>query len=84
MAGLNISPVWRWVLGIVALLLVGLGIGLYVMASHLNPIVRARALDMIRMTNISILPGETPLTLEQLIADTDDGIYMRQQGPGPF
>jgi TldD protein len=33
-------------------------------------------LPMIRMTNISILPGETPLTLDQLIADTDDGIYM--------
>jgi TldD protein len=33
-------------------------------------------LPMIRMTNISILPGETPLTLEQLIADSDDGIYM--------
>ena len=28
------------------------------------------------MTNISILPGEKPLTLEQLIASTDDGIYM--------
>jgi TldD protein len=33
-------------------------------------------LPMIRMTNISILPGDTPLTLEQLLADTDDGIYM--------
>ena len=33
-------------------------------------------LPMIRMTNISILPGESPLTLDQLIADTDDGIYM--------
>jgi len=33
-------------------------------------------LPMIRMTNISILPGERPLTLDQLIADTDDGIYM--------
>jgi TldD protein len=33
-------------------------------------------LPMIRMTNISILPGETPLTLQQLIGDTDDGIYM--------
>ncbi len=33
-------------------------------------------LPMIRMTNISILPGETPLTIDQLIADTDDGIYM--------
>ena len=33
-------------------------------------------LPMIRMTNISILPGEKPLTLEQLIADTDHGVYM--------
>jgi TldD protein len=33
-------------------------------------------LPMIRMTNVSILPGETPLTLEQLISDTDHGIYM--------
>ena len=33
-------------------------------------------LPMIRMTNISILPGERPLTLEQLIAGTDHGIYM--------
>jgi TldD protein len=33
-------------------------------------------LPMIRMTNISILPGETSLTLDQLIADTDVGIYM--------
>jgi TldD protein len=33
-------------------------------------------LPMIRMTNVSILPGETPLTLEQLIADTRRGIYM--------
>ncbi|MGA9644147.1 MAG: TldD/PmbA family protein [Terriglobales bacterium] len=33
-------------------------------------------LPMIRMTNVSLLPGETPLTLDQLIADTDHGIYM--------
>ncbi len=33
-------------------------------------------LPMIRMTNVSILPGDQPLTLEQLIASTDDGIYM--------
>ncbi len=30
---------------------------------------------MIRMTNISILPGPKPLTLEQLIASTDHGIF---------
>src|SRR2546428_797466 len=33
-------------------------------------------LPIIRMTNISILPGVRPLTREQLIADTDSGIYM--------
>jgi TldD protein len=33
-------------------------------------------LPIIRMTNISILPGEKPLTREQLIASTSDGIYM--------
>ena len=31
-------------------------------------------LPIIRMTNISILPGEKPLSLEQLIASTDHGI----------
>jgi TldD protein len=34
-------------------------------------------IPIIRMTNISILPGEKPLTLEQLIADTDYGIFMQ-------
>ena len=34
-------------------------------------------LPMIRMTNISILPGEKPLTLEQLIASTDHAILFQ-------
>ena len=34
-------------------------------------------LPMIRMTNISILPGEKPLSLEQLVAATDHGILMQ-------
>ena len=34
-------------------------------------------LPMIRMTNISLLPGETPLRLEQLIAATDRGVLMQ-------
>ncbi len=34
-------------------------------------------LPIIRMTNISLLPGEKPLTLEQLIASTDHGIVMQ-------
>ena len=33
-------------------------------------------LPIIRMTNVSILPGKKPLTCEELIGDTDDGIYM--------
>src|SRR5215475_5134235 len=46
--GLTISPVWRWVLGLAALLLLALGIASYFMATHLTPIVRAKALDMLR------------------------------------
>jgi len=34
-------------------------------------------LPIIRMTNISILPGERPLTLEQLIESTDRGILFQ-------
>ncbi len=34
-------------------------------------------LPLIRMTNVSILPGKKPLTLEQLIADTDRGIFFQ-------
>jgi TldD protein len=33
-------------------------------------------LPMIRMTNVSILPGGGPLSFDQLVSDTDDGIYM--------
>jgi len=33
-------------------------------------------LPIIRMTNVSILPGEKPLSLEQLISDTNHGIYL--------
>jgi len=34
-------------------------------------------LPMIRMTNISLLPGEKPLSLDQLIESTDHGILMQ-------
>jgi TldD protein len=33
-------------------------------------------LPIVRMTNVSILPGDSPLTLEQLISSTDHGIFM--------
>ena len=34
-------------------------------------------IPLIRMTNISILPGKKPLTFDQLIAGTEDGIFMQ-------
>jgi TldD protein len=34
-------------------------------------------LPIIRMTNVSILPGEKPLSLDQLISGVDDGIFMK-------
>jgi TldD protein len=34
-------------------------------------------LPMIRMTNVSLLPADKPLSLEQLIASTDHGILMQ-------
>lgn len=34
-------------------------------------------IPLIRMTNISILPGDRPLTFEQLVSSTDQGIYMQ-------
>ena len=33
-------------------------------------------LPLVRMTNVCILPGPSPLTLEQLIASTERGIFM--------
>ncbi len=34
-------------------------------------------IPLIRMTNISIVPGDKPLTLEQLIASTDHGVFFQ-------
>ncbi len=34
-------------------------------------------IPLIRMTNVSILPGKKPLTLEQLLAGTDRGIFFQ-------
>jgi TldD protein len=49
-------------------------------AEHSGGTVRAdgwNRVPMIRMTNISILPGTKPLTLDQLIASTDHGIFFQ-------
>jgi len=48
-------------------------------AHHSGGTLRAEGwnrLPIIRMTNVSILPGEKALTREQLIASTDRGIYL--------
>ena len=48
--------------------------------NHSNGCMRAEGWNrtpIIRMTNISILPGTKPLTLDQLIASTDRGIFMQ-------
>jgi len=34
-------------------------------------------IPLIRMTNVSILPGDKPLTLDELIASTDHGIFFQ-------
>ncbi len=34
-------------------------------------------IPLIRMTNVSLLPGEAPLSFDQLLASTDRGIYMQ-------
>lgn len=34
-------------------------------------------IPLVRMTNISILPGEKPLSFDQLLAGVDSGIYMQ-------
>jgi TldD protein len=49
-------------------------------ASHSGGTLRAESwnrLPIIRMTNISILPGKDPLTLQQLIASTEHGVLMQ-------
>jgi hypothetical protein len=42
------SRVWRYVLGVAGLLVVVGGIGIAILSTHLTPIVRGRALDMLR------------------------------------
>lgn len=41
-----------------------------------------QSIPIIRQSNIGLEPGEEPLTLEELIADTKDGIYI--EGMGSF
>lgn len=81
MEGLKISPVWRWVLSIAALLLVALGIGLYFLSSHLTPIVRAKALDMLRSRFDSEAEiGELDLSLWHGIVVNGKQMVVRHHG----
>jgi len=40
------------------------------------------SIPIVRIPNLSLMPGEKPLSLDELIADTDDGIYI--EGMGSF
>lgn len=38
------------------------------------------SIPIVRIPNLSLMPGREPLTLEELISDTDDGIYIEGRG----
>jgi TldD protein len=40
------------------------------------------SIPIVRIPNLSLMPGQQPLTLEEIISDTDDGIYI--EGMGSF
>jgi TldD protein len=40
------------------------------------------SIPIVRIPNLSMMPGERPLTLEEIIGDTEDGIYI--EGMGSF
>ncbi len=40
------------------------------------------AIPIVRIPNLSLMPGRSPLTLEEIISDTEDGIYI--EGMGSF
>jgi TldD protein len=40
------------------------------------------SIPIVRIPNLSLMPGPKPLTLEEIISDTDDGIYI--EGMGSF
>jgi TldD protein len=38
------------------------------------------SIPIVRIPNLSLMPGREPLTLEELISDTEDGIYIEGRG----
>jgi len=38
------------------------------------------SIPIVRIPNLSLMPGRDPLSLDELIADTDDGIYIEGRG----
>ena len=81
MAWLTNSPVWRVVLWSTAGLIIVLGIGMYVMATHLTPIVRNRALDMLRSRfDSEAAIGELNVSLVGGIAVSGKGLVLRHHG----
>jgi AsmA-like C-terminal region len=73
--------VWRRLVWIAAGLLVLLGIGMAILASHLTPIVRARALDMLRSRFDSEAEiGDLQVSLLGGIAVSGKGLVVRHHG----
>jgi len=81
MATTELNPVWRRLLWVAAGLLVLLGIGMAILASHLTPIVRARALDMLRSRFDSEAEmGDLQVSLTHGIAVSGKRLVLRHHG----
>ena len=81
LTAITLSPAWRIVLWVTASVLLLLGIGMYFMATHLKPIVRSRALDMLRSRFDSEAEiGELDVSLLHGIAVSGKALAVRHHG----
>lgn len=75
------NPKWHLVLGIAFVLMLILGIGLYVLGSHLTPIVRARAIEMLRSRFDSEAEiGELKVSVLHGISVSGKSLVLRHHG----
>ncbi len=75
------NPVWRRMLWGTAILIIALGIGLAVLATHLAPIVRARAVDMFRSRFDSDAEiGELHVTVLNGVLVSGKNLVLRHRG----
>ena len=75
------NPTWRLMLGIGVVLMLSLGIGFYVLGSHLTPIVRARAIEMLRSRFDSEAEiGELEVSVLHGISVSGKSLVLRHHG----